>query len=352
MHENKQIDAIDIFCGAGGLSYGLAQAGINIKAGADIDPACRFPFEANIGARFIETDIRAFDVEKARSFFSSENYSLLAGCAPCQPFSRLNAQKKLKTNEERWGLLTVFSDLAVKLMPDFITMENVISLRKQDIFKLFCSVLEDKGYHFSINQVRCPEYGVPQNRERLVVIASRLGPIQLIPATHNDGHVVTVQDAIGDLPPIKAGKAWAKDPLHRSAALSDLNLQRIRVSKPNETWASWPEHLIADCHKRLKKKNFNGSYGRMAWDSPSPTITTQCFGYSKGRFGHPTQDRAISLREAALLQTFPKNYAFIPEGTAPKQATLGRLIGNAVPVRLGEVVGMSFNEHLKGLSDV
>ncbi len=137
------------------------------------------------------------------------------------------------------------------------------------------------------------------------------------------------------------------DSLHHACRLSALNLRRIRVSTPGGTWRDWDQSLLANCHRKKTGETYPSVYGRMEWDAPSPTITTQCFGYGNGRFGHPEQDRAITLREAAILQTFPDSYKFLPEGEKVKFSLLGRLIGNAVPVRLGEVIAETFRKHVR-----
>ena len=159
--------------------------------------------------------------------------------------------------------------------------------------------------------------------------------------------IATVRQVIGSLPAIRAGESHPEDGLHMAPALSTLNLSRIKVSIPGGTWRDWPIELLASCHKKATGATYPSVYGRMEWDRPAPTITTQCFGYGNGRFGHPEQNRAISLREAAMLQTFPKTYAFSPEGTPVKFSRMGRLIGNAVPVRLGEVIAKSLVNHVR-----
>ena len=157
---------------------------------------------------------------------------------------------------------------------------------------------------------------------------------------------LTVRDAIGSLSPIKAGSAHEDDALHTASKLSSLNLERIRASQPGGTWRGWPEYLIAECHRRRTGHTYPGVYGRMAWDVPTPTITTQFFGFGNGRFGHPEQDRAISLREGAILQGFPQKYAFAPDNTRIHFKALGRMIGNAVPVTLGRTIGHSIMRHI------
>jgi DNA (cytosine-5)-methyltransferase 1 len=183
-------------------------------------------------------------------------------------------------------------------------------------------------------------------RKRLVLVASKLGPIRIpefeLPRS-------TVRNAIGDLPLLFAGQEDPHDRLHRASNLSELNLERIRASSPGGTWRDWPEHLRAPCHVKDSGATYPSVYGRMEWDEPAPTITTQCFGYGNGRFGHPEQDRAISLREAAMLQGFPKDYSFIPNDETVSFAKLGRLIGNAVPVTLAEIIGKLMVEHVQGL---
>jgi DNA (cytosine-5)-methyltransferase 1 len=156
----------------------------------------------------------------------------------------------------------------------------------------------------------------------------------------------TVRQSINHLRPLSAGSAAPRDKLHISSGLSEKNLQRIRISKPGGTWRDWPEHLVADCHRAESGKTYPGVYARMEWDKPAPTMTTQCFGFGNGRFGHPEQDRAISLREAAILQSFPRNYKFIPKDGKVNFKVLGRLIGNAVPVDLGRAIARSINLHL------
>lgn len=162
--------------------------------------------------------------------------------------------------------------------------------------------ISKRSYWVHQDVVDCTLYGLPQNRRRMVLLASLLGPIELIGPTRRKPK--TVRDAIGRLPAIRQGTAHPKDPLHSASTLSDLNLKRIRASRPGGTWRDWPKHLVAECHKRETGYTYPGVYGRMAWDEPAPTLTTQFFGFGNGRFGHPEQDRAISLREGAILQGF------------------------------------------------
>ena len=192
--------------------------------------------------------------------------------------------------------------------------------------------------------VDCSLFGLPQSRRRMVLLASQFGPINLIAPSRT--RPATVRDAIGRIPPIHQGGTHARDSLHSASRLSELNLKRIKASTPGGTWRDWPKHLVADCHVRETGHTYPGVYGRMAWDEPAPTLTTQFYGFGNGRFGHPEQDRAISLREGAILQGFPKSYSFIPDGAPVHFKALGRMIGNAVPVTLGEAIGRSIAAHL------
>lgn len=341
------IEAVDLFCGAGGLTAGLGQAGVRVRAGYDIEESCRFAYESNNRAQFINDDVGGLTGDAINAWFHDPNsVRLLAGCAPCQPFSTYNHGKDT-TQDEKWPLLGAFAKLIRQAQPELVTMENVPSVTKHEIYKDFVRLLRDEGYEVWADTVKCERYGLPQNRRRHVLLASKLGPIALIPPTHDTP--VSVREIIGNLPPLEAGQQNPVDPLHRAATLSDLNLQRIRHSVPGGSWNDWPEALRADCHRKQSGKTFSSVYGRMKWEEPSPTMTTLCYGFGNGRFGHPEQDRAITLREAAMLQSFPKDYHFVPENSPVLFKQVGRMIGNAVPVRLGEVIGQSFIRHVENV---
>ena len=337
--------AVDLFCGAGGLSYGMQRAGITISGGIDIDPACKHPFEANVKSKFYLHDVAELSSDFVASLFPMGQTRILAGCAPCQPFSTYTQGSSGKNRQ--WGLLAKFGEIVRDLQPEVVTMENVPRLTTYTVFEEFLSVLDQAGYFHSHVVVRCADYGVPQTRSRLVLLASRWGDIQLPPPTHTDDGHVTVRDTIQHLDNIDAGGTSAFDPLHRSSGLSQKNLRRIRQSKPGGTWRDWDDDLRAECHLRESGRTYPGVYGRMRWDRPAPTITTQFHGFGSGRFGHPVHDRAISLREGALLQTFPEDYSFVPDGDRIYITSVARLIGNAVPVKLGEAIGRSILVHLE-----
>ena len=246
--------------------------------------------------------------------------------------------------DTKWDLVADFGRLIRAARPDLVTMENVPQLLDHEVFAEFRLSLI--GYHIWHNVIECAQYGVPQTRKRLVLLASRLGPVALAsPSTINESG--TVRGAISHLPRLAAGDSDPQDKLHSACKLSVLNLCRIKASKPGGTWRDWPPELVAKCHRKKSGDTYPSVYGRMEWDAPAPTITTQCFGYGNGRFGHPQQDRAITLREAAILQTFPDAYRFLRDGERACYYVLGRLIGNAVPVRLGEVVAESLLNHVR-----
>lgn len=324
-----------MFCGVGGLTAGLLKSGIKVKAGYDIESACRFGYEYNNNATFVHKDVKDVTADEINGWYSQGAVRLLAGCAPCQPFSTYNNGRDT-TIDEKYPLLHHFSRLIEGILPELVTMENVPSVVKHQVYHDFVARLESLGYMVSAQKVECVQYGVPQKRKRHVLLASRIGTVQLLKPTHSKP--VTVREAIGDLPPIKAGEYHQADPLHYSAQLSDLNMKRIKSSKQGGTWRDWPDDLIAECHKKSSGKTFASVYGRMSWDKPAPTMTTLCTGFGNGRFGHPEQDRAISLREAAIFQTFPDDYKFAENIS---KTAISKMIGNAVPVRLGEIVGLS-----------
>jgi DNA (cytosine-5)-methyltransferase 1 len=343
-----RIKGIDLFCGAGGLTRGLEAAGIDVVTGVDIDPSCEYPFTANNRADFLLKSVDDIAGSDFAEVLSSASFTLLAGCAPCQPFSTYSRGKSSPA-DKRWNLLNQFARLVKEIQPDLVTMENVPLLQRQSVFAKFVSDLRSDGFSVFHKIVDCADYGVPQHRKRLVLLASKLGPIEMMEPTVQPEFYETVRDAIEELPRLKAGQGCPQDPLHQSSELSPLNLKRIRVSKAGGTWRDWDGKLVAACHKKKSGKTYPSVYGRMGWDEPSPTMTTQFFGFGNGRFGHPHQNRAISLREGAILQSFPRNYKFVARGEPVHIKTIGRLIGNAVPVKLGKAIGKSIVRHVQGL---
>ena len=347
------ISAVDLFCGVGGLTYGLQQADINVVAGLDVDETCKYAFQENNKATFISKDIRKFTGAELSELYPEDSIKLLVGCAPCQPFSAHTRKNKNRSSDDRWSLLDDFGRLVEKVNPHLIAFENVPLIRKENIFRNFCNKLRSLYYYLHPEIVYCPDYGVPQKRRRLVLIASTWDKFELLPKTHSsfpeDGLLPfqTVEDAIGNLPKIDDGQEDEQDPLHRSRKLTEINKKRIKQSKPGGTWEDWDEELRLPCHKKSSGKGYTTVYGRMEWGDLAPTITTQFINLGSGRFGHPKRHRALSLREGALLQTFPEGYKFIEPDSPITVSRIASYIGNAVPVELARIIGESIQKHVK-----
>lgn len=352
---NKTYEVIDLFCGIGGLSYGLKCQGMKILAGFDLDYTCQYAYETNTGGKFYYRDVKTISGDEINKLYSQKKnvIKVLAGCAPCQPFSSYAFKNKNK-DKDKYNLLYEFGRLVKEIHPDIVTMENVpaiASFKLKSVLADFVEVLQNEGYNVKYKVVYCPDYGIPQTRKRLVLLASHLGNIDLISPTHKKENYVTVKDAIGHLPPLEAGQGCPTDALHRCRALSPLNLQRLKSTPYGGSWKDWPADLMLECHKKESGKSFGSVYGRMVWEEPSPTMTTLCTGIGNGRFGHPVQNRAISAREAALFQTFPITYKFFPNEHEVSLTKASRYIGNAVPPKLGEVIAQSIKNHIEDLKN-
>ena len=350
----KNCTVIDLFCGAGALTHGFIKEDFKVVAGLDADKACKYAYETNNpGAAFIEKKIKDVEPAELMEYFPEDHVKILVGCAPCQPYSTYN--RKRQDRERKWELLSSFSNLISEIQPDIVSMENVPNLttfRKGKIYQDFLDALEDNEYEVSAYpEVYCPDYGIPQHRKRLVLFASKpkYGKIELLDPTHTPDQYKNVEDVISDLEPLEAGETSQTDPYHKASRLSELNLQRIRASEQGGTWRDWPDELVARCHRQKSGNSYSSIYGRMSLDAPSPTITTQCYGFGNGRFGHPEQNRAISLREAARLQTFPDDYRFVHPDDPHPIKTIGRFIGNAVPVELAQIIARSIKCHLQNI---
>ena len=339
----SKIAAVDLFCGVGGLTHGFFLEGLKVNAGIDMDLACQYPYEVNNRTKFIQSDVSQITGQDLNQLFGKSKIRVLAGCAPCQPFST-NAQKYDVKRDNKWSLLQQFSRLIRESSPEIVTMENVPTVYKHEVFDSFVRSLERRGYYVWHGIVDSSLYGAPQSRKRMVLLASLLGKIEFIAPTSKK--VKTVRDAIADLERISAGASSIKDRLHVTSSLSPINYQRIKVSKPGGTWRDWPKALLVECHKSESGKTYSGVYARMEWDKPAPTMTTQFYSFGTGRFGHPEQNRAISLREGAIFQGFPKRYKFLKKDEGINFTALGRMIGNAVPVDLGRAIAKSILGHV------
>ena len=340
---NKRLKAVDFFCSAGGVSCGFKQAGIDVLGGIDIDLACQTTYEKNINAKYLCADVSSLPKEKVGETFGinrNQDDLLFVGCSPCQYYSNIKTDKT-KSNQTRL-LLADFQEFVDYYRPGFVFIENVPGLdRKQESpLGQFKNFLTNSGYVFEDSVLNAKYFGVPQNRRRYVLIANRLGKEILLPKG-NKNEIKTVKQAIGDykvFPPIRSGTKDESTFMHSSASLDKLNLRRIQSTPHNGggrlDWNSID--LQVDCYTR--HKGHTDVYGRMFWGKPSPTITTRFVSLSNGRYGHPEQDRAISLREGATLQSFPSDYFFYSEN----QGTIAKMIGNAVPPLLAKAIAEVF----------
>lgn len=341
------IKVFDFFSGCGGTSCGFQQAGLDIVLGLDVDRDAAQTYRSNFPkAAFIESDIRTLDTDILAPWMMDRSEPVLfCGCAPCQPFSK---QNRLRLNvDPRRSLLSEFGRFVEHWLPDYVFIENVPGMQRlkgnKGPLAAFKSLLRKLGYQFDVRILPALWFGVPQTRERLVLLASRNEEIYLPEPTHGPGKkpYSTVQDWIGGFAPLAAGQTDNNDPSHRAAVLSELNLARITSTPEGGGREHWPPHLLLNCHK--DHKGHTDVYGRLAWDKPAAGLTTRCVSYSNGRFGHPEQDRAISVREAASLQTFPNDFVFF--GNLNSKA---RQVGNAVPPLMARCVGHALVEHLTG----
>ena len=367
-------EAIDIFSGCGGVSCGLNLAGFKVKAAVEIDRSAVDTYKsyAPLGkVKVLHNDICMLsgkEILKAAEIKNDDIY-LFAGCPPCQNFSRQNPENKNKPIAERKKLLFEFLRIIEEILPPFILMENVPGIKTEcnkvildEFFKRL-----NKRYVVVDGILNSADYGVPQVRKRFVLHSVRKDiyselqeygfTFDLPKPTHdqhaNDGRLPwkTVREAIGDLPAIRAGEAYPDNGLmhnHKCANLNPKNIRRMQIIRKNGgSRTGLPDDLILECHK---KKDANGNvfaghkdvYGIMDADRPSPTVTGGCLCYSKGRYGHYEQDRAISVREAARLQTFPDDFIFSDSLTA---AALQ--IGNAVPIELVKASGVILKQAMK-----
>ena len=345
----SKMHAIDFFCGCGGTSAGLKKAGVEILAGIDIDPDAGRTFKKNFPeARFFLEDIKNLHPLNLEDIISRERTTplLFSACAPCQPFTK---QKTIKpSKDDRLDLLDEFHRFVRVFRPDYIFVENVPGFNnvKPDKGPLarFLSVLDKLKYKYDLKAPESQVYGVPQVRRRLVLVASQLGNISVAAPTHGPGTVnpkyECVWNWIGNLPKIDAGETHEGVKNHRAAALSEKNLKRIAATPEGGGRQNWPEDLRLKCHSH--HTGHTDVYGRLRKNKPAAALSTRCISLSNGRYGHPTQNRAISVREAARLQTFEDTFEFL--GSLNSMA---RQIGNAVPVRLAEVFGLHFKSHFK-----
>jgi DNA (cytosine-5)-methyltransferase 1 len=341
--KQTSLKAVDFFCGAGGLTRGLLDAHIDVVLGIDAEESCEKTYvRNNRPAQFLCADMKTLNTSALKPYIKgiSRKQLVFVACAPCQPFAVLN---KSKRKGQDAFLLSKIGDFVQAYRPKYIFIENVPGIARvkgASTLARFKRLLHELGYKFDEGTVNAKHYGVPQTRRRYLLLAAHKKKIILPPITH-DGKkkkFQTVKDAISHLPRLQAGKVHSKVKNHVAARINDVNLERLRATPiDGGDRRSWPDRLVLKCHSG-KHDGHSDVYGRMAWDKPAPTLTCKCNSISNGRYGHPTQARAISLREAAALQSFSDSYVFYGK----HYSRIAAKIGNAVPVRLAKAVG----EHL------
>ncbi|MEX1013858.1 MAG: DNA cytosine methyltransferase [Candidatus Paceibacterota bacterium] len=331
--------AIDLFSGIGGLTAGMEGAGFETRVAIELEPDAVRGYKMNFPeTEVFERDIRRIDISEVKEKLEGQPLHLLVGCPPCQGFSSIRKlNRKASVRDNRNSLVEEYFRMVKELKPLTIMMENVPGLRDYFLFKDIVKRLDALGYNPKVDVVNVKDYGVPQNRKRLIMVGSLLGNLEIAPGTKEKR---TVRSEIEHLPPPDE----ADDPLQKIVANhTEKVMERIRLTpKDGGSRKDLPEEYLLDCHSK-KNIGFNDVYGRLRWDDYSTTITGGCLNPSKGRFLHPEQDRVITPREAALLQSFPENYKFPTD--IPK-ASLALLIGNALPPRFSYIQSKNIKDHL------
>lgn len=357
------LNAVDIFSGAGGLTTGLKKAGFRVVAGVELEPHAVSTFKVNHpDTHVFKQDVTTVHGTDLLEYAGGEEIHLLAGCPPCQGFTSLTS--KYRRDDPRNELIADLARLAEETRPRAIMMENVPGLAQKGakLFDAFLKRIEAAGYIPESDVLQVANYGVPQSRRRLVLLAGQGFKIPLPLPTHSRTGEnglpkwKTVRSAIGAMPPpitmaeVKRSTSHDSHSWHVVRELSLQNQSRLRHAKPGEHWQRIPKRLRPQCHQN-KMAGFSNVYGRMKWDEVSPTITAGCTTLSKGRFGHPEEDRTLSVREAALLQTFPRDYVF----DSPFMEYVCEMIGNALPCNFAEVLaracGEAIRKHMSTIAD-
>jgi len=339
----KKRTAIDLFSGAGGLTQGLKQAGFTVVGAVESVPTYAESYRMN----HPKTNLKESDITKIEpADYMNElglkvgELDLLAGCPPCQGYSTIGTRNRGKRNDPRNELVYEVLRFAIAFQPKTIMMENVPALNNDDRLKRLVSKLEKLGYKVDHKVLKMSNYGVPQARRRMIMLASRFDNIEVVKQELDEDKMKTVREAIAFLPP----KGDSNDPLHDATDnRSDKVKTRIAmIPKDGGSRSDLGEENQLECHKRTS--GFRDVYGRMAWDKPSPTITGGCNNPSKGRFLHPEENRVITLREAALLQTFPPDYKF---SFKSGKTGVAMMIGNALPPTFIEFHARKLLKHLE-----
>lgn len=329
--------SLDVFSGIGGLTVGLKNAGFKIRVAVELDQIAVDAYKLNHRqTKVINKDIRKVSISSLRKNLGAEGLSLLAGCPPCQGFSSVRRLNKKQTiRDDRNQLILEYLRLVKGLKPLTIMMENVPGIKNYYLFEFLLKELKRLKYNVDYRIVNVKDYGVPQSRKRLVLVGSRLGKIEVAKETNEKS---TVRDVIGKL-------KLKNDPIHDTTEKRTPFISEMisKIPKDGGSRKDLPEKYILDCHKK-KNVGFNDIYGRLRWDDYSTTITGGCLSPSKGRFLHPEENRVITAREAALLQSFDIKYKF-PKGISKTQ--LSTMIGNALPPKFSYIQSKNIMAHLK-----
>ncbi len=344
----SKLKAIDFFCSGGGMTRGMIDAGIDVIAGIDNDPTVRDTYEKNnIGSKFIEADVAELTEEALKAYVNikeNDDNLILIGCSPCQYWTKIRTDKKKSENSK--DLLKEFKRFVIHFNPGFVVVENVPGLEKraeESGLKDFVDYLESRNYIVKYDIYNLNEYGVPQSRKRFSLIASRVVKKKLRPVKSEEKPFV--EDFLGaanGFARVEAGHVDKSGFNHSVAKLSNINLKRIKKTEKNGgSWFDWKDDEELS-RKKYTGKEFIDNYGRMSWNKPAPTITTRFNSLSNGRHGHPEEDRAISIREGASLQTFSKDYIFYTNSNQKA----AKMIGNAVPPEFAKRIGEAIIEGL------
>ncbi len=343
------LKAVDFFCGGGGMSFGMQKAGIKVLAGIDNEIACKKTYESNIkGAKFILADVfelKEEDLAENLNLKKNDDDLVLIGCSPCQFWSIINTDKKKSTKSK--NLLVEFERFVKFFNPGYVVVENVpgvLRRKSESGLDIFISGLKKSNYsvHFEIHNTS--DYGVPQNRKRFTLLATRMSKLPLFPKKLD--FKKTVFDVLGvhnGFSRIDAGHKDTTDFIHTVPNIQPITLKRLqKVACDGGTRLGFSDdpELQLDCFIG-RDSSFKDTFGRLWWDRPSPTITTKFFSVSNGRFVHPDENRALSLREGATLQSFPKTYKFF----GSSHSAIARQIGNAVPPEYAKHIGLAIIEN-------
>ncbi len=353
MQKHMQLNAIDLFSGAGGLSHGLIKAGINVVVALDSNKDACSTYKINHpNVKIMNDDISCIPDSTFIGFKKNKKINMVVGCPPCQGFSTLTFNK----DDPRNMLVREFLRVISLISPEIVMLENVPGILKKGniLFGEILSFLSENNYHIDYKVVQVADYGISQSRRRLVLIASKKNKIQIPSQTHSQDGInglkwVPVKKTINDTMHIDTTTFRSmEDNLnsiswHITRELSSINKKRMKYIKAGENRFNIPEELRPKCHKNTSK-GYGNVYTRMDPDLPSPTITSGCTTISCGRFIHPYKDRTISIREAAMIQTFPINYKFV----AKNMESICRLVGNAFPCDLAYILGTHIINTMRG----